>query len=453
MDKIKKQGYKSVLKQKQYMKLLAADMINRFGDNIDALTFQWLIFELTGSAAWSAILLGFNWIPTILLQPVFGALAERLDKKKVMVASDVIRGAIVLCFAAVYMSGYLSPWHMLAFTMALSAVEAMRVPTGFAFVSHIVDMECYSFASALNSMVSTVMQLAGIGLAGMMIAVFGAQTAMAVDAATFFISAVLIGWIRPKQAGTPVKVSEKQSGCQADCKSDVKGAGCLAFAEIKRKFNVLAKDFKSGFIYMKDKRYILNLCLMGAVLNAVFTPLNSLLSPLVVGVLGGTSETLSFFGIAMSAGGLVGGFVYPWAGQRICVRRAVLFGGTILSAGYALVALTPFLQQHKAVMYGLLFGGGILLCGGVSFISGAAGNALMLNTDEAYKARIGGIFNSMATMAVPAVSVLVSIFSILISVTWILALSVLLCIIIFAVIAVKSVSFEEERDNGSQGVA
>lgn len=36
MDKIKKQGYKSVLKQKQYMKLLAADMINRFGDNVDA---------------------------------------------------------------------------------------------------------------------------------------------------------------------------------------------------------------------------------------------------------------------------------------------------------------------------------------------------------------------------------------------------------------------------------
>ena len=426
MDKIKKQGYKSVLKQKQYMKLLAADMINRFGDNVDALTFQWLIFELTCSAAWSAILVGFNWLPTIFFQPVFGALAERLDKKKVMVASDVIRGSIVLCFAAVYMSGHLSPWHMLAFTMALSVVEAMRVPTGFAFIPHIVDMECYSFASALNSTAGTVMQLAGAGLAGIMIAALGAQAAMAVDAATFFVSAVLIGWIRPKQ---PEKLA----------------------AAIK--LAVLAQDFKSGFTYMKHKRYILNLCLMGAALNAVFTPLNSLISPLVVGVLGGGSETLGFLSIAMSVGGLVGGFVYPWAGQRIKTRGAVLSGGAVLLTGYALVALTPVLRQDKVVVYGLLFVGGILLCGGVSFIGGAVGNALMVNTDEAYTARIGGIFNSMATMAVPIVSVLVSILSVSFSVAWILVLSVISCIIIFVIIAVKRISFEEETHGEGECVA
>lgn len=82
MDKIKKQGYKSVLKQKQYMKLLAADMINRFGDNVDALTFQWLIFELTGSAAWSAILVGFNWLPTIFFSRCSALWQSGLTKRK-----------------------------------------------------------------------------------------------------------------------------------------------------------------------------------------------------------------------------------------------------------------------------------------------------------------------------------------------------------------------------------
>lgn len=77
----------------------------------------------------------------------------------------------------------------------------------------------------------------------------------------------------------------------------------------------------------------------------------------------------------------------------------------------------------------------------------------MVNTDEAYTARIGGIFNSMATMVVPIVSVLVSILSVSFSVAWILVLSVISCIIIFVIIAVKRISFEEETHGEGECVA
>lgn len=427
MDKDKKTGYKTVLKQKQYMKLMAADVVNRFGDALDALAFQWLIFTLTGSAAWSAIVVGLNWLPTILLQPVFGALAERLDKKRIMVVSDILRGCIVLCFAAVYLCGALKPWHMLGFTLMLSSVEAMRVPTGMAFVPQVVDMKCYSYASALNRTACAVMELVGAGAAGVLIAACGVWTVMLIDAATFFISALFILWIHPK-------------GEQCQAKRRVR-TGAVLLKNLKT-------DLKTGFAYMKRKRYIFHLCMMGMLLNAIFSPLNSLMSPLIIGILGCDSKMLGFVGIAMSFGGIAGGILYPWAGKNIGTRQSILLGGAVLSAGYGGFVFSPLMADRPVGLYMLLFISGVFLSGGITFIVSSVAVSMTVNTDEAYRARIGGIFNSMATLAIPASSVIVSGLSMVFSVPFILTLSVILCMIIFVIIAVKRISFEEETDGG-----
>ena len=160
---------------------------------------------------------------------------------------------------------------------------------------------------------------------------------------------------------------------------------------------------------------------------------------------------LGFVSIATSLGGIVGGMIYPWVGQKICARQTILLGGGILSAGYIGYVLSPLMVRSQAGLYLLLFISGALLCGGVSFIGAAVGTLLTINVDNDYRARIGGIFNSMATMAIPIVSVIVSGLSTIFSVTFILMLSVVLCMIVFAVIAIKKISFEVE-DDGNKGV-
>ena len=74
--------------QKEYIKMIVSNMINRFGDAIDCIALTWLIFELTGEASWSAILFGVNRIPTIFLMPFAGAIVERMNKKHLMVWMD-----------------------------------------------------------------------------------------------------------------------------------------------------------------------------------------------------------------------------------------------------------------------------------------------------------------------------------------------------------------------------
>lgn len=60
MEQNEKIGYKDIFKQKEYMKMMVAALINRFGDSIDAIASTWIVYELTGSAVWSAVIFGVN---------------------------------------------------------------------------------------------------------------------------------------------------------------------------------------------------------------------------------------------------------------------------------------------------------------------------------------------------------------------------------------------------------
>lgn len=66
--------YRVLRTQPQYLKLLSADLISRFGDSLDAIAYSWIIYEITGSESLMALIVGLNYIPTVLLQPFAGAM-------------------------------------------------------------------------------------------------------------------------------------------------------------------------------------------------------------------------------------------------------------------------------------------------------------------------------------------------------------------------------------------
>ena len=90
--------YRVLRTQKQYLKLLLADLISRFGDSLDVIAYSWIMYEITGSEALMALIVGLNYIPTVLLQPFTGALVEKIKKKKLMVITDFLRFLLVAAF-------------------------------------------------------------------------------------------------------------------------------------------------------------------------------------------------------------------------------------------------------------------------------------------------------------------------------------------------------------------
>lgn len=182
----KKIRYRDLVTQKEYLKMIVANLINRFGDSVDALAFTWMVYAITGSAAWSAIIFGLNHIPTIFIQPFAGALVEGMKKKRLMIVTDIMRGIIVAGLAVLYGMDRITPTVLVVFTLVISTVEAFRIPAGMAFVPKILEEKYFEVGTGLGNTLSTVMELVGTGAAGGIIAVFGIRTAIFIDAVTFF---------------------------------------------------------------------------------------------------------------------------------------------------------------------------------------------------------------------------------------------------------------------------
>ena len=87
---MEKKEYRQLLSQRQYIRLLLADTINRFGDSMDVIAYSWIMYEITGSASLMALVVGLNFVPTVFLTPFAGAFVDRISKKRVMALADLL---------------------------------------------------------------------------------------------------------------------------------------------------------------------------------------------------------------------------------------------------------------------------------------------------------------------------------------------------------------------------
>lgn len=409
--------YRTLKSQKQFLKIILANVINRFGDSIDAIAFTWLVYQITHDASWSAIMIGVNILPTIFLQPLMGGVVERIKKQKIMVLCDIGRGIAVALIAILYIIGILNPWMLLVITIINSSLEALRVPAGIAIVPKLLDKECYDVGVSLNSSLSQVMQLIGTGCAGIVIAAFGITSAIFIDAITFFLSAIIIAWIHYKERIENAKLSMQS----------------------------YLNTMKEGFQYVKKRDIIVLLCILGALLNMLAAPLNSLLPAFIDQVMHGNSATLSILSVSMTIGMMFGTFLYPLFSKFITGKLA--FVGTMVSSGifYVLIifipslGLSPWILNIIIIILFIIFGVGIAIAN--TWIS----IFFMTYVDEDYMARCGAVFNASVCASVPIVSFTISGILKIISLSNILLLTGVLSIVIGLVLfSMKKI---QEMDN------
>ncbi len=369
-------GYRAILRHKQYSKLIAANVVNRFGDSIDAIAFTWLVYELSGSAAWSAVIFGVNMLPTVILGPFAGALAERMDKKWTMVISDIVRGILVALTAAFYVFNVLTPVLMLVITLLHSTVEAFRIPCGMAIVPRLLPKEDYDFGLSLNGSLSRVMEIVGLAIAAGIIATLGVPGAIFIDGVTFFLSAVLIAWIKAGKEPENGETEEKQDYWQT---------------------------LKAGFSYVLKTPAILNLCLLALLLNSLLVPLNALNAPLV-SMYNLGPEAMSVGGILLTAGAALGAFIYPYLKRRISGKAVTIAGFLAIGLCYgALVWVKELLGVPFLFFIGLCVTL-LLFSLTLALLSGHFNVLVMKLVSPDYLARVGSTMGAVCTLAMPVIS-------------------------------------------------
>ena len=133
---------------------------------------SWLVYRLTGSALLLGTISFAGQIPTFLFAPIAGVLVDRMDRRKVLVWTQVLSMVQSLALAALALSGYITiPW-LLILSVTQGIVNAFDMPGRQAFMVKMVDdRNDLSNAIAINSSMVNMARLVGPSLAGMLIAV------------------------------------------------------------------------------------------------------------------------------------------------------------------------------------------------------------------------------------------------------------------------------------------
>ena len=181
-------------RNRDFRKLYLASMISLGGDWFLLVALFSLVLDLTASAIAVALLLAAQDLTYFIVSPLAGVLADRLDRRKLMVACDIARAFLCLGFLLIRSASVV--WLVYPLLAAIAAFSAGFEPASAAALPNLVDDEDLSTANALSGSLWGTMLAIGAALGGVVTAVLGRDAAILIDAASFAASALLIFRVR-----------------------------------------------------------------------------------------------------------------------------------------------------------------------------------------------------------------------------------------------------------------
>lgn len=369
-------GYRALLRQRNYMISLVAGTVSRFGDSLDAIAFSWLVYQITGDAALIALVFSVNFLPTVLLQPLVAPVCERLRKTRVIALCNAARGLCVCAGALLFLSDALSVGLLIGMVLFNSTVEAIESPAGNALSQFLLPPELYTAGAALRGGISRAAELVGLACAGGLIALIGSPAALLIDAGTFLFYAACMPFIRYEE-----KLPEARATLQ----------GYLS-------------DLQAGTRYALGHPVVRALMLVGAFLNFAATPFSTFQTVYVADALGMGPEMLSACGIALTAAMGLGSLLLPRLQARFSRSKLIAAAGLLSATAYCALGLLPHLGTAGRIA-GLLCG--MLVMGVDGGVLNAAFSASFLeHVDSGYMARTAGLTNAVLNSTMPLCSLL-----------------------------------------------
>ncbi|WP_437672944.1 MFS transporter [Sorangium sp. So ce131] len=193
-----------LLRRRPYLRRVwLSEIVSLLGDWMSLVAVSLLALgDGSGVVALALVMVGHH-LPIALFAPVAGVLADRLDRRWLLVVTSVVQGVLTLAMAGAVVLGSVAAVQVLVFVRA--SVGALRFPVQSAVLRHVVEEDELLEANAILSATWSVMLAVGMA-AGGAIAALGPTTALVLDAASFGLGALLLGGLPPMVAeGRPAE--------------------------------------------------------------------------------------------------------------------------------------------------------------------------------------------------------------------------------------------------------
>jgi MFS transporter, DHA3 family, macrolide efflux protein len=188
-----------LLRRHDFRHLFLAISASELGDSLHYIALMWVALETGGPLGVVAVRLADS-VPALLFGLHGGLVADRWDRRSVMVAADLVRGVTLVPIAVAGVSGHLPLWGLVVASFVLEAATSYFAPAYGALVPSLVDRANVQQANALVQTSAQALSIGGWALAAALLAVIPISAFFAINAASFFVSAVLVRGIRRRTA-------------------------------------------------------------------------------------------------------------------------------------------------------------------------------------------------------------------------------------------------------------
>jgi|MucameStandDraft_1065616.scaffolds.fasta_scaffold11511_4 MFS family permease len=296
--------------------VVIGQIISLFGNAILRFALPLYLLHETQSPALFGVVGGAAFIPAVLCSPIGGVVADRVNKRNIMVALDFSTAGLMLAFTLLLGQTPLVPL-MVACLMLLYGIAGAYQPAVQASIPLLAGETQLTSANAVINMVSTLSGLLGPVIGGVLFSAFGIRPILWVSIACFTLSAVMELFIHiPHQPQTP--------------------SGTM--------LSIVRQDLRDGWHFIqRDRPVLLSVVIVLSLFNLVLSAALIVGIPVaVVQVLGMSDSRLGITQGAMGLGGLFGGLAAAYAGEHLRLRQGniLLLAASLTAAGMG-AALLP----------------------------------------------------------------------------------------------------------------
>ncbi|HEU4674954.1 MAG TPA: MFS transporter [Motilibacteraceae bacterium] len=192
------------LHERDFALLFAGQSVSVLGDRLVMVAMPFAVLSVPGAgAADVGLVLGASALTLALFVLVGGVWADRLPRHLTMLASDVVRAVAQGATAALLLTGHATVWRLVVLQAVFGAAEAFFRPAVLGLVPQVTRADRLQEANALLALTSNLALMVGPAVAGLLVATVGAGAALAIDAATFVVSALTLLPMRPHPIPAP----------------------------------------------------------------------------------------------------------------------------------------------------------------------------------------------------------------------------------------------------------
>ncbi|MEU9853836.1 MFS transporter [Streptomyces sp. NPDC047974] len=352
---------------------LAANTISIAGNSLTLIGVPWFALETTGSPGKAGFVAFCAALPVVLSAIAGGPLVDRIGRRRVSVASDLVCALALAAIPLLHHTGHLAYWMLCALMAVSGLFHAPGETARYVLVPDLAERAGIPLARAasLYDAVSRGARMGGAALAGVLVATVGADTVLLFDAATFGVSALLVAFglrglpaAEPRRDGPPLSPERYRA------------------------------DLREGYAYLFGDRLMLGIMLLVMVTNGLSLSWSSVLLPLHAREhLGGPAAqgllVAVFAGCALAAALLYGAVGHRFPRRKVFTVGFLMTGAPLFVVAATTETLAPLLVT--AVAAGL----------GAGVLNPVLATVMYERVPEELRSRVAGASTAGVLMATP----------------------------------------------------